>query len=234
MLKLPRPSLIVFDLDNTLYDYEQPNTFATQTLIEKISSQASLESSAVKSALEASRLNVKRRLGETASSHSRLLYIAEAYRLLNLRPVAEQFLKLEAFFWDAYLSQMQLFPGVNEFIQLLKKQDIPLALVTDLTSNIQYKKLIKLELGSCFDFILTSEEAGGDKSSGIPFEMLSTTIKVDLNNAWFIGDSKNDHPVNKKNRGHFFRKVKSSSNRHGIMNNEFHDYSELSSIVEHP
>ena len=33
MLKLPRASIIVFDLDNTLYDYDQPNTFATQALI---------------------------------------------------------------------------------------------------------------------------------------------------------------------------------------------------------
>lgn len=233
MLKVPRPSIIVFDLDNTLYDYDQPNTFATQILIEKISSQASIETLEVKSALEASRMNVKQRLGETASSHSRLLYIAEVYRLLNLNPVVEQFLNLEKLFWDSYLSQMQLFPGVDEFMQLLKKQDIPLALVTDLTSNIQYQKLMKLELDSCFDFILTSEEAGGDKSSGIPFEMLGNRIKLDLTNAWFIGDSENDHPINKKNRGHFFRKVKVSSNHHENMVTEFLNYSELRSIVEH-
>ena len=209
MLKLPRPSIIVFDLDNTLYDYDEPNKFATQTLIEKISSQTSIETSEVKSALEASRMNVKGRLGETASSHSRLLYIAEVYRLLNLNPVAEQFLNLEKLFWDSYLSQMQLFPGVIEFIQLLKKQGIPLALVTDLTSNIQYQKLMKLGLDSCFDFILTSEEAGGDKSSGIPFTLLGQVCSDSLSSAWFIGDGEFDHPASEICEPIFIRKINS-------------------------
>ena len=78
MPKLPHPSLIIFDLDNTLYDYVRPNTFATATLIEKISFQTSLNTIEVKSALDASRLNVKQRLGQTASSHNRLLYISES------------------------------------------------------------------------------------------------------------------------------------------------------------
>ena len=133
MHKLPNPSLVVFDLDNTLYDYDQPNTFATETLIQKISSETAIDTLEVKSALEASRLNVKQRLGNTASSHSRLLYISEVYRLLNLIPDAEQFLNLEELFWGSYLSQMEIFPGVIEFMKLLEKRAIPLAMVTDLT-----------------------------------------------------------------------------------------------------
>lgn len=207
MSKLPHPSLIVFDLDNTLYDYVRPNTFATQTLVEKISFQTSIKPLEVKSALDASRLNVKQRLGQTASSHNRLLYISEVYRLLNLIPDVEQFLNLEELFWDAYLSQMELFTGANEFIQLLKKLDIPLAMVTDLTSNIQYQKLLKLGLSSCFDFILTSEEAGGDKSSGHPFDLLSKICAAPLLSAWFIGDGEFDRPEIADNRPLFFRKV---------------------------
>jgi putative hydrolase of the HAD superfamily len=232
VLKLPRPSIIVFDLDNTLYDYDQPNTFATQILIEKISSQASIETSEVKSALEASRMNVKQRLGKTASSHSRLLYIAEVYRLLNLNPVAEQFLNLEKLFWDSYLSQMQLFPGANEFIQLLKKRDIPLALVTDLTSNIQYQKLMKLELDSCFDFILTSEEAGGDKSSGIPFRLLSQVCSDPLSSAWFVGDGEFDHPANEICEAIFIRKInslKSTGNSDELI---FQHFDELMTLLD--
>jgi len=205
--KLPNPSLVVFDLDNTLYDYDQPNTFATETLIQKISSETAIDTLEVKSALEASRLNVKQRLGNTASSHSRLLYISEVYRLLNLIPDAEQFLNLEELFWGSYLSQMEIFPGVIEFMKLLEKRDIPLAMVTDLTSNIQYRKLLKLGLSSYFDFILTSEEAGGDKSSGLPFELLHKFFSTPLSSAWFIGDGEFDHPVTTKSDAIFFRKA---------------------------
>ena len=231
MLKLPRPSIIVFDLDNTLYDYDQPNTFATQALIEKISSQTLIETSEVENALEASRLNVKRRLGETASSHSRLLYIVEVYRLLNLFPNAEHFLNLEELFWGSYLSQMQLFPGVNDFIQLLKKQDIPLALVTDLTSNIQYRKLIKLGLDSCFDFILTSEETGGDKSTGLPFELLSKICSTPLANTWFIGDGKFDQPAIPNAGAIFFRKAEKMATSEKASQYVFENFDELKGYV---
>lgn len=231
MLKLPLPSVVVFDLDNTLYDYDQPNTFATQTLIKKISSQASIETSEVKSALEASRMNVKGRLGETASSHSRLLYVAEVYRLLNLNPVAEQFLNLEKLFWDSYFSQMKLFPGVNEFMHLLKKENIPLALVTDLTSNIQYRKLVKLGLNSCFDFILTSEEAGGDKSSGLPFELLRKVCPTPLEGAWYIGDGQFDHPAIPNDGAIFFKKGKKIATSGQVSQYVFENFDELKGYV---
>jgi putative hydrolase of the HAD superfamily len=225
--KLPHPSLVVFDLDNTLYDYVQPNTFATQTLIEKISFQTSINTLEVKSALDASRLNVKQRLGQTASSHNRLLYISEVYRLLNLRPDAEQVLNLETLFWDSYLSQMELFTGVIEFIQLLEKQDISIALVTDLTSNIQYRKLVKLGLSSRFDFILTSEEAGGDKSSGFPFDLLSKICAVPLSSAWFIGDGEFDCPEIANNQPIFFRKVERNTSCNAADEFQFQRFDEL-------
>ena len=231
MLKPPYPSLVVFDLDNTLYDYNRPNTFATQTLIERISSSTAIDTSNVKSALDTSRLNVKQRLGNTASSHSRLLYISEVYRVLNLTPDAEYFLNLEEIFWDSYFSQMVLFPGVIEFIQLLQKRGIPLALVTDLTSNIQYRKLVKLGLNSYFDFILTSEEAGGDKSTGFPFELLSKICASPLENAWFIGDGEFDGPVTANNDGVFFRKVRSRTSSGQDETFVFQHFDELKDIL---
>jgi putative hydrolase of the HAD superfamily len=128
-----------------------------------------------------------------------------------LIPDAEHFLNLEELFWGSYLSQMELFPGVIEFMKLLEKRDIPLALVTDLTSNIQYRKLLKLGLSSYFDFILTSEEAGGDKSSGLPFELLRKFCSTPLSNAWFIGDGEFDHPAFEKSEAIFIRKAKSTT-----------------------
>lgn len=233
MLKFPRPLLIVFDLDNTLYDYDRPNTFATQVLIQEISSQTGIDTVEVKNTLDKSRINIKQRLGHTASSHSRLLYISEAYGLLKLKPAAELFLNLENLFWDSYLSEMELYPGVTDFLQLLKKQEIPLALLTDLTSNIQYRKLLKLGLSTSFDFILTSEEAGGDKSSGLPFDLLGKVSNIDLNYAWFIGDSDHDYPVTRKNQALFFRKVDSSLVPKKHKETQFQNYSDLKSIVEH-
>jgi FMN phosphatase YigB (HAD superfamily) len=231
VLKLPRPSLVVFDLDNTLYDYEFPNTFATQKIISEISLLTEIDSLEVKSALDTSRLNVKQRLGNTASSHSRLLYISEIYRLLNQIPDVEVFLNLEELFWNSYFSQMELFPGVIEFIQLLQKIGIPLAMVTDLTSNIQYRKLIKLGLNSHFDFILTSEEAGGDKSSGFPFELLHKISPTLPGSAWFIGDGDFDRPVTANCDAIFFKKTKSRFTSGQASEIVFQHFDELKGFV---
>ena len=231
MTEIATPTLVVFDLDETLYDYEKANSKASKILIQNLATATRLSEDAVSQALVDARRNVKRRLGSTASSHSRILYISEAFRILNLRPDPELFLQLEEMFWRDFMLEIELFVGVKEFLELVKEENIPLALVTDLTSNIQYRKLVKLGMVSCFDFILTSEEAGGDKSSGLPFEILDHSFMHIPKNSWFIGDSRYDSPKILKNDVFFFKKVKQRDKF--CLGNviEFENFDELSSLV---
>ena len=205
--RILRPSLIVFDLDNTLYDYDKSNNFATNMVVEGIASHINIDSIEVKQKFDIARMNVKSRLGYTASSHSRILYISEIYRLFGLKPDTELFLNLEELFWASFLGKLELFPGAMEFLDLIRESDITLALVTDLTSSIQYRKISKLGLNSYFDFILTSEEVGGDKSTGLPFEFLRRIYRTIPSGSWFIGDSKFDNPQGGDDQVVFFKKV---------------------------
>ena len=59
-----------FDLDNTLYNYNNAHLPAQDTLVEFLSSQLKLKHQKVSSGLETARVSVKERLGSTASSHN--------------------------------------------------------------------------------------------------------------------------------------------------------------------
>jgi putative hydrolase of the HAD superfamily len=112
---------------------------------------------------------------------------------LGLRQKPHQILELENAYWQSYLSELQLDPKVSEFIGLIRQRSVPLVLITDLTLEIQYRKLIRLNLDSSFDYIIASEECGGDKSSGLPFTVgFSRLSETELQFPWFIGDSIHD------------------------------------------
>lgn len=231
MCRLEPPSLAVFDLDDTLYDYERPNSVAQEVLVQCMSSELRIDNLTVNTSLCEARIKVKERLGATASSHSRLLYISEAFRFLNVKPNARLFVDLEEQFWGAFLKEMELFKGVTELLEELRRQRIHLALVTDLTSNIQYRKINMLGLNSIFDCIITSEEAGKDKISGLPFEILKNSFPNQPANSWFIGDSIFDYPRKDDSDDLFFKKVKRLPKPSAAKVIEFQHFGEIEALI---
>ena len=79
------PTMVVFDLDDTLYEYEPCNTAGKEALFRFATDELGVMSPAFEQAYTQARVNVKKRLGPTASSHSRLLYCHEAMELIGLR-----------------------------------------------------------------------------------------------------------------------------------------------------
>ncbi len=231
MVNLHKPELVVFDLDDTLYDYDKANEVASKCLKSAIQAYVQIESGKVDEALAIGRAKVKKRLGVTAASHSRLLYISEAFRQLGFRPDAELFVNLEDLYWSRFLEEMELFDGVIELLQNLIKNNIKIALLTDLTTSIQYKKITRLNLDRLFDIIITSEEAGGDKPTGLPFEMLAEIQPMNISSIWFLGDSEFDHQHYSHLKSVFFKKVKSNPKPRCESKIEFEGFSSVLDYV---
>jgi 5'-nucleotidase len=205
------PELAIFDLDNTLYDYEIANTSGQAALNSFLSQHLGRPEKEISLLLEESRQRVKGRLGSTASSHSRLLYIRDLLVRLNIHTNATFALECEQVFWREYLKKTELFPGVEELFSALRLAKTRMVLVTDLSSQIQLRKLAWLGLDKTFDIIITSEEAGGDKNTGLPEGFLKEIVMPHVQ-TWSIGDSDWDHVF--PNEAIFFKKVK----RGGIQN----------------
>ena len=74
--------------------------------------------------------------------------------------------------------QRPLLPGVVELLYDLRKYEIPIAIVTDLTSNIQMRKMTYFHFEETFDAFVTSEEVGADKPDKRNFELVLKEIKT--------------------------------------------------------
>jgi putative hydrolase of the HAD superfamily len=205
MLKLPK--IAIFDLDNTLYDYDSANYFGKLALIDYLSENLSKEPSDISKELERSRIRVKEALGKTASSHSRLLYIRDFLTRNEIFTHATFALECEQVYWRAFLDKSILFEGVMDFISLLRLNRVKTVLITDFTTNIQLRKLSWFNLEKSFDLVITSEEAGGDKITGKPENFLENFISVSGGEVWAIGDMDYDHIFVSEST--FFKKVQS-------------------------
>ena len=188
------PDGILFDTDNTLYPYDPPHQKAMSALKQKISNTLNVPIKDVENNFNRSRSEVKKLLKNTAASHSRLLYIQRMLEFFGLGSQVLLALDFEQTYWRVFLSEAKLFPGLEKFLEELRLLQVPMAIVTDLTAQIQFRKMVYFELDHYFDYIVTSEEVGYDKPHRLPFEI--SLKKMNLHkkqNIWFIGDNpKND------------------------------------------
>ena len=185
---LRAPRAIVFDTDNTLYAYAPPHAKATAAVEEKAVRLLGVDMASVREAFAQARDEVKQHLGRTASSHSRLLYFQRGIEILGRKTQLVITLDLEQTYWRTFLSHCELFPGVRDFLLALRSRGIGTAIITDLTSQIQFRKIIYFGLDDCFDYVVTSEEAGADKPDAAPFRLAVTKLGLDPKDIWMIGD----------------------------------------------
>jgi FMN phosphatase YigB (HAD superfamily) len=228
MLNLPE--LVIFDLDNTLYDYESANSAGEKALINFLHENLKISNSELTAHLIDSRKSVKLTLGATAASHSRLMYIREFLNSNDLNVYATFALECEQVFWRSYMDKMVLFEGVVEFVNYLRLSRSKLVLITDLSTQIQIRKLAWLGLEKAFELIITSEEAGGDKETGKPETMLRRFVRPVAGKTWAVGDKDWDHLFSTDST--FFKKTVSGKlKKKSETLYEFSDFRELLSQI---
>ena len=186
---LKLPNAVLFDTDNTLYPYDVAHDAAQNAMRTKAVTTLSISPNQFDDAFHIARSQIKKYLQQTASSHSRLLYIQRMLELLGLGSQILLALDLEQTYWRTFLSKAELFEGVKELLDDLRLLGISTAIVTDLTAQIQFRKIIYFGLEHYFDFIVTSEEAGFDKPHNAPFQLALEKMKPKGNIIWMVGDN---------------------------------------------
>ena len=136
------PAGILFDTDNTLYDYVPAHRAALEAVCKKSVSQLSLTKDEFFETYTEARTQIKNQLGRTASSHSRLLYLQRMMELAGLGSQVLLALELEQTYWRTFLRKAILFDDVIEFLDDLRLLAIPMVIVTDLTAQVQFRKIV--------------------------------------------------------------------------------------------
>ena len=183
------PAVVLCDLDNTLYEYDPAHKAAMSAVRSKLNQTMSVKDDDFTRAFNTARDEVKTMLGNTAGSHSRLLYFKRMIESLGLKTQPLLSLDLEQTYWRTFLSSAKLLPGVKEFFDELHCLNIPRVLVTDLTTQIQLRKLIYFELENSFDLVVTSEEVGIEKPDAKIFHHAIERVSYSQGPIWMIGDS---------------------------------------------
>jgi HAD superfamily hydrolase (TIGR01549 family) len=186
------PDAILFDTDNTLYPYDPSHTVAHQAVKKKVVQNFSINQEDFDKTFKRARNDIQERLKGTASSHSRLLYMQRMLELMGLGSQVLLALDLEQTYWRTFLTNAKLFDGVKDLLDDIRLLGIPTAIVTDLTAQIQFRKIVYFGLDHYFDNIVTSEEAGYDKPRREPFDLALKKMEPKGKCIWMIGDN----PIN--------------------------------------
>lgn len=228
------PELIIIDLDDTLYSYAGAHEPAIEKLHNFLSNALNLPITEVSKKLAEARISVKERLGEQASAHSRLLYLADFFRIIK-RPVKPSFLlEAESIYWREYFVNMKVFYGAVDFLINARLLGCRIVLVTDLNLNIQLRKLLWLQLDQVFDHVISSEETSGDKPTGQPERFLQKYLD-ELNfpitaSIWTIGDKDHDNLL--QDRSVFFKKITEGKIRQNANKSyEFSNFTDLFNLM---
>lgn len=187
-----KPECVLLDLDNTFYDYEKAHVPAMKAVQAYAKKHLNIGESIFNRCFNDARDELKARLGKTASSHNRLLYFQRTIEKAGLASQPLSALQMEQAYWGEFFNNAILFAETLEFLDDLRIAGIPSVIVTDLTSQIQLRKILYFGINSYVDWIVTSEEAGSDKPHSSIFHLSLAKIGGVEGAIWMVGDN----PVN--------------------------------------
>ena len=179
---------VIFDLDNTLYNFDAANEFGIRALAAYTEPVFGWDYPKMKDLYEESREKLTERMGDVGSAHNRLLRFQNLLEEKKL-PLHPHALEMAKAYWRGVLDNMEPSPGAREIMEELRRMGIRIGLGTDMTAYMQYEKLIRLGLMEYMDFIVSSEEAGTDKPGNAFFMLCAQKAGCLPGECLFIGDN---------------------------------------------
>lgn len=176
---------IIFDLDNTLYDYNLCHNFAVESVFNYLNQK--YPNIIINQQYEKISTDLKKELINTASSHNKAIYFKQLLEQLNLG--LDSFSTIHEIYWTSFYQKIECFDGVNEFIKWNKLQNIKIGILTDYETEYQIIKLESLGLLEYIDVIITSEEIGKEKPSTQMFFAILNKMDLTSENVIMIGDN---------------------------------------------
>ena len=223
---------IIFDFDNTLYDYDSINSISLNVLYLEISKEFNLSINYIEQIFNTLNLNIKLS-NNNSNKFNKCIYIKLLLEQLNIHiSYFEKYLKL---YNDTFFENFCLFDGVIDVLKLLKSKNIKIAILSNNIFIQQYQKLIKSNIIEYIDVIQTSDECGEEKPNNSIFYSIQSKLNISFKNIAYVGDNYKDDIIPSVTLGmltFLFKKplLKSDQNTL-VLNNtnfiEFYHYKQL-------
>lgn len=179
---------VIFDLDDTLYDYKKLNEKAGKAVEDFTCKELGISKERYKEAYQFGREETKRRLFDVGAGHNRLLYFQKTLEYMDVLPMPLS-LRMYEEYWGVFLREMTLFAGAKELLDDLRRKQIPVMICTDLTAHIQHRKIEALGIAPYVRYLVSSEEAGREKPAKEIFALCCEKLKLPPEDILYIGDS---------------------------------------------
>ena len=179
---------IVFDLDNTLYDYDAAHALAFQAVTDYAGRTFGLKAEEFAALHKQGDRLLRERIGSvTASIHNRLLryqvMLEETGQPVSHAP------RMAELYWSVFLNVMAPYPGLKECMAELKSCGYTVGIGTNMTAEYQFAKLRRLGILEDMDFIVSSEETGAEKPDRKLFDCCFKKPGCEAGECLFVGDS---------------------------------------------
>ena len=178
---------VIFDIDNTLYDFWKTNRIALDAVSSYTQEQFGWTADRFEDAYKEIQDEMLDRMGMTGSCRSRILRFQGMLENAEI-PIGAHPLRMYHLYWDTLLEAAVPEPGAAELLRQLKNRGLRIGIGTDMTAYMQYRKLEKLGMIDWVDFMVCSEEAGFEKPDPRFFARCLEKTGCTAAETLFIGD----------------------------------------------
>jgi putative hydrolase of the HAD superfamily len=176
---------VIFDLDNTLYSFDDANKIAFETLLDYVDKNLDISLERFIAIHE----ELKTALPQDSSvCHNRMIRFQKILEMENL-PLYPHALEMYNVYWNALLDAAVPSDGALSTLEELKQRGIRIGIGTDMTARIQFVKLTRLGLMPFIDFMVSSEEACAEKPASKFFDACMEKAGCERKQCMFVGDS---------------------------------------------
>ncbi len=178
---------VIFDIDNTLYSFNDSNKAALDSLREYCAKIFGWNSQDFDAKHLAVQHEIYNDLGYNGSCRDRMLRYQKMLEQSSI-PLYPHAVKLYELYWRKMIDSLSPDEERTKLFQTLKAKGLFVGIGTDMTPYIQMLKLERMEILQYIDFIVTSEEAGLEKPEPPIFNMCLRKAKCEASECLFVGD----------------------------------------------
>lgn len=180
---------IIFDLDDTLYDFTSSHAVAMNRLAAYAAGTLGLSRERFDALQREAFQLQKARVGNTAAIHNRLIRCQLMLEAAG-KPIAHA-PEMADLYWSTLLSRIRPVPDAIDALARLRFMGLTVGIGSNMTADWQYAKLKRLSLMAYVDFIVTSEEVGAEKPAAEFFRLCAEKAGHSPEECAFVGDNLN-------------------------------------------
>jgi len=178
---------ILFDLDNTIYDYNKAHQKAISCVFDNMNNDFNIN----KEELEKSFKNEKKKYQQCcyrqAASHNKFIQIKKLLERYSLDlSKVNYYYKI---YTETFNANIELYPNVLNFIRFCKSRNIKMYILTNNICSDQLERLTHINIIHFFEKIYTSEEFGIEKPDIKLFYYILSDIGCGKDEIVKIGDN---------------------------------------------